>query len=84
MKSITTKEFDEKFDKGEDITEFLDLKNIKSFEESHLAILDKQENRIKIDKEIFDFFPNEKSINDALRGLVKIIKKQMSGANRQL
>ncbi len=74
MKSISAKEFDKKFDNGEDITEFLDIENIKSFKESHLSILSKEQNKIKIDQDILQFFPNEKSINDALRSLIKIFK----------
>jgi len=73
MKHITAKEFDEKFDNGEDVSEYLDLKNIKSFEESHLL---NQKDMIKIDKDILKFFPDEKSVNDALRGLIKIMKMQ--------
>ncbi len=73
MKSITAKEFDEKFDNGEDISEFLDLKNVKSFEEFHLL---KQKDMVKIDADILKFFPDEKSVNDALRSLVKIMEKR--------
>ena len=37
MKSITAKEFDEMFDRGDDISEFLDFENIKSFKELHIT-----------------------------------------------
>jgi hypothetical protein len=33
-------------------------------------------NIVKIDPDIFEYFPDQKSVNEALRNLVKIIKKQ--------
>ena len=36
----------------------------------------KGSNLIKIDKELLKIFPDEKSINNALRNLAKIIKEQ--------
>ena len=71
MKSITAKEFDEKFDNGEDITEFLDLENIKSFDEFHEQ---REKSLVKIDKDLLKYFPDEKSVNDALRNLAKILE----------
>lgn len=32
-------------------------------------------NIVKIDPDIFEYFPDQKSVNEALRNLVKIIKK---------
>ncbi len=71
MKSITAKEFDEMFDDGVDITEFLDLKNIKSFKESHES---REKNIVEIDQDLLKYFPDEKSVNDALRNLAKILE----------
>ncbi len=71
MKSITAKEFDEMFDDGADITEFLDLKNMKSFKESHKA---REKSIIEIDQDLLKYFPDEKSVNDALRNLAKILE----------
>ena len=33
-------------------------------------------NIVKIDKQLLEFFPDEKSVNDALKNLAKIIENQ--------
>ena len=73
MKSITAKEFDEMFDEGKDISEFLDLENIKSFKETHQNSL---KHVVKIEDDLLKYFPDEKSVNDALRGLAKILEER--------
>ena len=73
MKSITAKEFDKMFDNGEDISEFLDLENIKSFKDSHKSRID---NVVKIEEDLLKYFPDEKSVNDALRGLARILEER--------
>ena len=75
MSKITAEEFDKKFDNGEDVTEFLDLENVKSFRESHLNIV---KNYVKIDEDLLKFFPDEKAINDALRSYVEYLKEKKS------
>ncbi len=75
MSKITAEEFDKKFDNGEDVTEFLDLENVKSFRESHLSIM---KNYVKIDEDLLKFFPDEKAINDALRSYVEYLKEKKS------
>jgi hypothetical protein len=74
MKSITAKEFDEMFDDGEDISAFLDFKSAKSFKEVHQKKVD---NLIKIEDDLLKYFPDEKSVNDALRSLAKILDKRV-------
>jgi hypothetical protein len=74
MKNITAKEFDEMFDNGEDISAFLDFKNAKSFKEMHQKRVD---NLIKIEDDLLKYFPDEKSVNDALRGLAKILEERL-------
>ena len=49
MKSITAKEFDEIFDDGKDISEYLDLKNVKSFKEFHQNRVD---SLVKIEEDL--------------------------------
>jgi hypothetical protein len=73
MKSITAKEFDEIFDDGKDISKYLDLKNVKSFKEFHQNRVD---SLVKIEEDLLKYFPDEKSVNDALRGLAKILKNR--------
>jgi hypothetical protein len=58
MKSIIAKEFDEMFDRGDDISEFLDFENIKSFKELYK---DRVENIVKIEEDLLKYFPDEKS-----------------------
>ena len=73
MKSITAKEFDEIFDDGKDISKYLDLKNVKSFKEFHQNRVD---SLVKIEEDLLKYFPDEKSVNDALRGLAKILENR--------
>ncbi len=75
MSKITAEEFDKRFDDGEDVTEFLDLKNVKSFEASHKSIL---KNYVKIDDDLLKFFPDDRAVNDALRSLVEKMKDKKS------
>ena len=73
MKSITAKEFDEIFDDGKDISRYLDLKNVKSFKEFHQ---NRVNSLVKIEEDLLKYFPDEKSVNDALRGLAKILENR--------
>jgi hypothetical protein len=73
MKNITAKEFDEIFDDGKDVSEYLDLKNVKSFKEFHQNRVD---SLVKIEEDLLKYFPDEKSVNDALRGLAKILENR--------
>ena len=57
MHKFTSEEFDKKFDNGEDITEFLDLENIKTFKESHLHMMKNYVKYVKIDEDLLKFFP---------------------------
>ncbi len=74
MKSIAAKEFDKLFDEGKDISEFLDLENIMSFKEFHQ---NRRENIVRIEEDLLQYFPDEKSVNDALRALAKVLEERL-------
>ena len=61
-------------DKQDDMLEEYDFTN--GIRGKYAKAYHEGSNIVKIDKSLLKIFPNEQSINDALRGLAKIIKNQ--------